>query len=232
MMRLFLVILLALLFNLNASAQYYRLEKATTEVIEHNSGNEYFKTFYLSSNVRFWIFYDKNKKPVEKGGFSKSRYQRSLMTDAKDKRNELGGWKRYEPSNVNVPCKSYAPGTLFYLDDNIFEVVEKRKVGVYTIARVATRNVSAQLAAQLNGNITFGSFGALFRGIGLGAGAGSGSIQGSASGGTETIVNVVFTNRNAVSIKASDNPLWLEAKRNMKVVHYKMRHLDVYELVF
>ena len=223
MMRLFLVILLALVFNFNASAQYYRLEKATTEVVKSSSYTEYYKTFYLSSNVRFWIFYDKNKKPVTKSLFS--RYA-SLETDAKDKP------RRYSPSNVNVPCKKYAPGTLFYLDDNIFEVVEQRKVGVYTIARVATRNVSAQLAAQLNGNITFGSFGALFRGIGLGAGAGSGSIQGSAAGGTETIVNVIFTNRKAVSIKASDNPLWLEAKPGMKVIQYKMRHLDVYEVVF
>lgn len=230
MMRLFLVILLALVFNFNASAQYYRLEKATTEVVKSSSYTEYYKTFYLSSNVRFWIFYDKNKKPVTKSPLS--RYANSLETDAKDKRDFFGFYRIYKPSNVNVPCKNYAPGTLFYLDDNIFEVVEKRKVGVYTIARVATRNVSAQLAAQLNGNITFGSFGALFRGIGLGAGAGSGSIQGSAAGGTETIVNVVFTNRKAVSIKASDNPLWLEAKPGMKVIQYKMRHLDVYEVVF
>lgn len=227
MMRLFLVILMAFVFNSNASAQYYRLEKATTEVVKSSSATEYYKTFYLSSNVRFWIFYDKNKKPVAKNPFS--RYGNSLSSD---KGGFLDGGRTYTSSNVNVPCKNYTPGTLFYLDDNIFEVVEKRKVGVYTIARVTTRNVSAQLAAQLNGNITFGSFGALFRGIGLGAGAGSGSIQGSAAGGTETIVNVIFTNRKAVSIKASDNPLWLEAKPGMKVIQYKMRHLDVYEVVF
>ena len=225
-----MVILLAFVFNFNASAQYYRLEKATTKVVKSSSATEYYKTFYLSSNVRFWIFYDKNKKPVSKN-FG-SGYMHSLTTDAKDKRDFLGGYRMYAPSNVKVPCKNYAPGTLFYLDDNIFEVVEKRKVGVYTIARVTTRNISAQLAAQLNGNITFGSFGALFRGIGLGAGTGSGSIQGSVAGGTETIVNVIFTNRKAVSIKVSDNPLWLEAKPGMKVIQYKMRHLDVYEVVF
>lgn len=222
MMRLFLVILMAFVFNFNASAQYYRLEKATTEVIKHDSGNEYFKTFYLSSNAKFWIFYDKNKKPVEKSFLSD--YSNSLAASKSDS-NLLS---RYKSSNVNVPCKNYTPGTLFYLDDNFFEVVEKKKVGIYTIKQVNTHTISTKMSANLKGDFTMGSF---FRIFSLEPLA-HGNISSSLSGGEETVVNTIFTNSRAISIKASDDPLWLEAKPGMKVIHYKMRHIDVYELVF
>ena len=221
MMRLFLVILMAFLFNFNASAQYYRLEKATTEIIKHDSGNEYFKTFYLSSNTKFWIFYDKNKKPVEKSLFS--GYATSL-----DAYKSGSGLSSYKPSNVNVPCKNYAPGTLFYLDDNLLEVVEKKKVGIYTIKQVNTRTISAKMSANLKGDFTMGSFFRIFTLEPLA----HGNISSSLSGGEETVVNTIFTNGRTISIKSSDDALWLEAKSGMKVIHYKMRNIDVYELVF
>ncbi len=126
---------------------------------------------------------------------------------------------------TNLCIGGYYPrGTMIQKIGDTYNVVGMYKVADKTIEYAKVREISTSFSAELNGNFSYNSF--------LLIGGGSGQISGKASGGTQTIVNIVFTDKSTVSIAASEDPIWLEAKKDMRVEHYKVGTLNVYKLLF
>lgn len=119
--------------------------------------------------------------------------------------------------------KVYPKGTMLEKHGNYYELVTRRKVGYKEIKRVRVHEVFSEFKASLNGGFTYNSF--LWS-------RGKGSINGNASGGSRTIINVIFTDNTSVTVNAADDPIWLDAEPGMTVAHYKYNSNDVYELQF
>ena len=99
------------------------------------------------------------------------------------------------------------------------------------IKSVKVHEVKSETSASLNGDFSYNSFLALWKGIGGGIGRSKGHISGSLQGGTKTIVNLIFENGTFASIEAAADPIWLDAMAGMKVKLYKLRNTKLYVLL-
>lgn len=124
--------------------------------------------------------------------------------------------------------KQYPIGTIVYKSGYSYNVVSLKKVGIYTIKKVFVRTVKAEFEADLNGDFSYRAFVA---GIIYNPRA-NGSVSGKLKGGESTVVNVIFTNQKSTTIKAAEDPIWMEAQEGQKVEHYKLGPADVYKLLF
>lgn len=129
--------------------------------------------------------------------------------------------------------KKYPVGTIIYKSGYShsgysYNVVSLKKVGIYTIKKAFVRTVKAEFEADLNGDFSYRAFVA---GIIYNPRA-NGSVSGKLKGGESTVVNVIFTNQKSITIKAAEDPIWLEAQEGQKVEHYKLGPADIYKLLF
>ena len=115
----------------------------------------------------------------------------------------------------------YHVGDCYWLEPIVYK-------GTLIIKEAKVREIKKEYKGSLNGDFSYDSFW-----LGLtGGGGGRGKISGSMSGGTKTVVNIIFENGTYASIDASDDPIWLETKKGMKVKHYKVRDTKLYKLCF
>lgn len=148
-----------------------------------------------------------------------------------DRRNYsvYGGSHLRSDIKTNIVCtKKYPIGTIVYKSGYSYNVVSLQKAGVYTIKKAVVRTVAAEFEADLKGDFSYRAFVA---GIIYNPRA-SGSVSGKLKGGESTIVNVIFTNQKSTTIKAAEDPIWLEAQSGQKVEHYKLGPADIYKLLF
>ena len=139
------------------------------------------------------------------------------------------GFAHMEDITTNMQfSKNYPVGTIIYKSGYSYNVVSLKKVGVYTIKKVFVRTVKAEFEADLNGDFSYRAFAA---GIIYNPRA-NGSVSGKLKGGESTVVNVIFTNQKSITIKAAEDPIWLEAQEGQKVEHYKLGPADIYKLLF
>ncbi len=130
-----------------------------------------------------------------------------------------------EKVSTNIsPGVSYPKGTLVQKTGCVYTLVRLHKIADKVIKYASTREVSSAFSGEMSGSFSYGSF--------LAIGGGSGSISGQFSGGTKTVVNVVFTDNSSCSIDVSADPLWLEAQKGMNVEHYRAGTYNVYKLCF
>ncbi len=125
---------------------------------------------------------------------------------------------------VDIDPKKIKKGTLIEKRGRSFTTVTMKKLPDKIIKYAKIRQVSDEFNASLYGCFGYNSFLSISKGIGR--------VKGEASGGKRTVVNVVFTDNSSTSIEASEDPIWLEAKANMKVEHYKCGTYNIYKLLF
>jgi len=137
-------------------------------------------------------------------------------------------WNRHKQQLIQGDLKiggHYQIGTYIEKCGDEYNIVSLLKVSDKKIRYVKIREVSAEFSGSINGVWSYGSF------LGL-IGRGRGYISNEISGGKKTVVNVVFTDGIAVSIDASEDPIWLEAAVGMTAEHYTLGHKDIYKLCF
>lgn len=129
-----------------------------------------------------------------------------------------------EPIGTNFDADDVSEGTLLEKRGNTYNIVSLKKGADKVIKYAKVHQVTREFNASLNGNFSYGTF--------FSIGAGSGRISGNASGGSKTIVNLVFTDNTSASIEVADDPIWLEAAAGMKVEYYKCGTCNIYKLIF
>lgn len=142
---------------------------------------------------------------------------------------QWGGWQNEEQRGCSKICqanfvfgKKYPEGTLVYKAGNNYELVNLQKRGILTIKKVSPHQVSSEFNSYLKGDFSYSSF--LI-------GYGRGHINGSASGGTRTVVNVFFDNGTSATMEASQDPIWMDAEPGMKVEYYSFKDMNIYKLL-
>lgn len=120
--------------------------------------------------------------------------------------------------------KEISEGALLEKRGKVYDLVSLKKGADKVIKYAKVHQVTREFNASLNGSFSYGTF--------FSIGAGSGRISGNASGGSKTIVNLVFTDNTSASIDVADDPIWLEAAAGMKVEYYKCGTCNIYKLIF
>lgn len=134
--------------------------------------------------------------------------------------------KSFRRASTNMKCGGkYPVGGLVYNTGSLYEYVTPKKIMTRTIKYVKIHTVSSKMVSKMVGDYSY-------RAIAMLGSKADASVTASSSGGQETIANVVFDDNSSTSISVCDDPIWLEAKVGQKVEHYKLKHLNVYKLLF
>lgn len=135
---------------------------------------------------------------------------------------EVGGNK--VEAKVDFNPQKIKKGTMIEKKGQVYSEVSIKKITQKKIKYAKIRQVSSEFIASLSGCFSYQTF--------LSVGAGKARVNGKSSGGTKTVVNIVFTDNSYACIEASDDPIWLEAAPDMMVEYYKCGTYNIYKLLF
>ena len=233
MMRLFLVILMAFVFNFNASAQirFYRISDTNITQEKYLFGDDEIR---LTASGKRYDSYT----IVAKYTFYGTLIDVTIEDYRSYKQTYLG-------KNTKLPLQEYAKGQLLYSDCKVCEIVNKRERTLLKIKDVKLcavyedysisqglnwtntqfeNNIAPNYYQQskwetaysyikhnkkYEKNVVFGSYG---------------------TKATISVLEVTFTNGHKVRLHIYNDPEWANAKPGMLVERFKVRQITVYKL--
>ncbi len=233
MMRLFLVILMAFVFNFNASAQirFYRISDTNITQEKYLFGDD--KIRLTASGKRYDSY-----TIVAKYTF----YGTLIDVTIEDYRSYK---QTYLSKNTKLPLQEYAKGQLLYSDGKVCEIVNKRErtllkiknvklcavyedysisqglnwtnsqfenniaPNYYQLSKWETAYSYIKHNKKYEKNVVFGSYG---------------------TKATISVLEVTFTNGHKVRLHIYNDPEWANAKPGMLVERFKVRQITVYKL--
>ena len=214
MIRLFLVILMVLVFNFNASAQirFYRISDTNITQEKYLFGDDKIRLTASSESYDSYTI-------VAKYTFYGTLIDVTIEGYRSYKQTYLG-------KNTKLPLQEYAKGQLLYSDGKVCEIVNKRERSLLKIKDVKLCAVyeDYSISQGLNWtnshsyiennkkyekNVVFGSYG---------------------TKATISVLDVTFTNGHKVRLHIYNDPEWANAKPGMLVERFKVRQITVYKL--
>ena len=233
MIRLFLVILMVLVFNFNASAQirFYRISDTNITQEKYLFGDDKIRLTASSESYDSYTI-------VAKYTFYGTLIDVTIEGYRSYKQTYLG-------KNTKLPLQEYAKGQLLYSDGKVCEIVNKRERSLLKIKDVKLCAVyedysisqglnwtNSQFENNINPNyyqlskwetaysyiennkkyeknVVFGSYG---------------------TKATISVLDVTFTNGHKVRLHIYNDPEWANAKPGMLVERFKVRQITVYKL--
>ena len=233
MMRLFLVILMAFVFNFNASAQirFYRISDTNITQEKYLFGDDEIR---LTASGKRYDSY----KIVAKYTFYGTLIDVTIEDYRSYKQTYLG-------KNTKLPLQEYAKGQLLYSDCKVCEIVNKRErtllkikdvklcavyedysisqglnwtntqfenniaPNYYQLSKWETAYSYIKHNKKYEKNVVFGSYG---------------------TKATISVLEVTFTNGHKVRLHIYNDPEWANAKPGMLVERFKVRQITVYKL--
>ena len=233
MMRLFLVILMAFVFNFNASAQirFYRISDTNITQEKYLFGDDEIR---LTASGKRYDSYT----IVAKYTFYGTLIDVTIEDYRSYKQTYLG-------KNTKLPLQEYAKGQLLYSDCKVCEIVNKRErtllkikdvklcavyedysiiqglnwtntqfenniaPNYYQLSKWETAYSYIKHNKKYEKNVVFGSYG---------------------TKATISVLEVTFTNGHKVRLHIYNDPEWANAKPGMLVERFKVRQITVYKL--
>ena len=228
-MRLFLVILMAFVFNSNASAQirFYRMSDTYITQEEH---------WFSDDEVRITAYGERYNSYRITANYTLYRALKNVTIEDYDSYEQT-----YIGKNAKFPLQKYARGQLLYSDGKVCEIVNKRERTLLKIKDVklcavyedysisqglnwTNTQFESNIAPNRNqlyvwktgyywgkygNNIVFGDYG---------------------TKATISVLEVTFTNGHKVRLHIYNDPKWANAKSGMLVERFKVRQITVYKL--